>query len=131
MSTVLTRPPAVVDRPGWIPPEIADGWDTNPYAYQTEEELMPGGGLHGHILFSITRLLRGPLKARGLMLVLDTLYADSGAVLADSEQLREALAAASQQLEQERQRADTATQRAEAAEAELARLRALLAKPGE
>jgi len=78
MSTVLTRPPAVVDRPGWIPPEIADGWDTNPYAYQTEEELMPAGGLHGQILAYLVELLRGPLKARGLMLLPDTfiLYRD-------------------------------------------------------
>ena len=44
-----------VDRPGWIPPEITDGWNPNPYAYQTEAELMPGGGLHGNILFSIMR----------------------------------------------------------------------------
>ena len=78
MSTVLTRALAVVDRPGWIPPEIKEGWDTNPYAYQTEEELMPAGGLHGQLLAYIVELLRGPLKARGLMLLPDTfvLYRD-------------------------------------------------------
>jgi len=37
--TVLTPSLAVVDRPGWIPPEITDGWSPNPYACQTEAEL--------------------------------------------------------------------------------------------
>ena len=76
MSRVLK--PAPLDRPGWIPPEITQGWDTNPYAYQTEEELMPGGGLHGQLLAYLMELLRAILKARGLMLLLDTfmLYRD-------------------------------------------------------
>ncbi len=37
----LAKSEEPVDCPGWIPPEITYAWDTNPYAYQTEEELMP------------------------------------------------------------------------------------------
>ena len=67
-----------IDRPGWIPAEISEGWDENPYAYQTEEELMPAGGLHGYLLGYIMELLRYYLKQRGLMLLLDVflLYRD-------------------------------------------------------
>jgi len=67
------------DRPGWIPPEIKDNWDTNPYAYQTEEELMPAGGLHGRLLAYILEILRNFIEAQGLMLLADTfmLYRDS------------------------------------------------------
>ena len=67
------------DRPGWIPPEIKDDWDTNPYAYQTEEELMPAGGLHGRLLAYILEILRNFIEAQGLMLLADTfmLYRDS------------------------------------------------------
>ncbi len=43
-----------IDRPAWIPPEITPDWDTNPYAYQTEEELRPAGGYHGQRLAYIT-----------------------------------------------------------------------------
>jgi len=28
------------DRPGWIPPEITENWDTDTYAYQTETEIL-------------------------------------------------------------------------------------------
>jgi hypothetical protein len=45
-STVLTGY-NTLDRPGWIPPEITHDWDSNPYAYQTEGELMAAGGLQG------------------------------------------------------------------------------------
>jgi Uma2 family endonuclease len=78
MSRVL-KPAAQPDRPGWIPPEITANWDTDPYAYQTEEELMPGGGLHGQILAYLMELLRATLRRRGLMLLMDTfmLYRDS------------------------------------------------------
>ncbi len=47
-SKIVDRPE--VDRPAWIPPQITENWDSNPYAYQTEEELMPAGGLHGELL---------------------------------------------------------------------------------
>lgn len=74
----LTKSVKRMDRPGWIPPEITHGWDTDPYAYQTEEELMPAGGLHGKILAHIMEILRDFLEKRGLMLLLDTfmLYRD-------------------------------------------------------
>ncbi|MFN8490750.1 MAG: Uma2 family endonuclease [Caldilineaceae bacterium] len=66
------------DRPGWIPMEIVADWDENPYAYQTEEESMPAGGLHGQLLAYIVELLRHHLKTRGLMFLIDVflLYRD-------------------------------------------------------
>ncbi len=66
------------DRPGWIPPDILYDWDTNPYAYQTEEELMPAGGLHGETLTYIAEILRDFFKTRGLRFLADTfmLYRD-------------------------------------------------------
>ena len=77
MSRVMQKT-SQLDRPGWIPAEITHNWDTDPYAYQTEEELMPGGGLHGQLLAYLMELLRATLKARGLMLLMDTfmLYRD-------------------------------------------------------
>ncbi|MFO1431335.1 MAG: Uma2 family endonuclease [Candidatus Competibacteraceae bacterium] len=81
MSRVMQKT-SRLDRPGWIPPEITHDWDTDPYAYQTEEELMPGGGLHGQLLAYLMELLRATLKARGLMLLWDTfmLYRDKHGV---------------------------------------------------
>jgi Uma2 family endonuclease len=66
------------DRPGWIPPEITAGWDENPYAYQSEEEQMPAGGLHGQLLAYIVEVVRHGLQRQGLMLLIDTflLYRD-------------------------------------------------------
>ncbi len=79
-----TRPDAAVqqERPGWIPNHITVGWDSNPYAYQTEEELMPAGGLHGQLLTHILELVRHFLAARGLMFLFDTflLYRDERGV---------------------------------------------------
>jgi Uma2 family endonuclease len=71
-----------LDRPGWIPAEITHSWDLNPYAYQTEEELMAAGGLHGQLLGYIVELLRHRLETRGLMLLIDTflLYRDAQGV---------------------------------------------------
>jgi Uma2 family endonuclease len=60
------------DRPGWVPTWVGGEWDPNPYAYQTEEELMTAGGLHGQILNYLAELLRHVLAARGLMLLTDT-----------------------------------------------------------
>lgn len=70
------------DRPGWVPAEITANWDPNPYAYQTEEELMPAGGLHGQLLAYIVELLRYVLARRGLMFLIDTflLYRDERGV---------------------------------------------------
>ncbi len=72
------NPTVHLDRPGWIPGYIQKDWDTNPYAYQTEEELMPAGGPHGQLLAYIMELVRHILAARGLMFLLDTflLYRD-------------------------------------------------------
>jgi len=73
------RHPAPCDRPGWIPAHIGADWDPDPYAYQTEEELMPAGGLHGQILTQIVELLRPHLKQQGLMCLVDAfmLYRDT------------------------------------------------------
>ncbi|MDM8517041.1 Uma2 family endonuclease [Desulfobacterales bacterium HSG16] len=66
------------ERPGWIPLDISANWNTDPYAYQTEEELMPAGGPHGKTLTYITEILRDFLEKQGLMLLVDTfmLYRD-------------------------------------------------------
>lgn len=71
-----------VARPGWVPAEITQDWDDTPYAYQTEEELMPAGGLHGQLLGYLYELMRHVLQARGLMLLIDTfmLYRDVNGV---------------------------------------------------
>jgi Uma2 family endonuclease len=83
MEQVVDRPTApapslILDRPGWIPPHITQNWDANPYAYQTEEELMPAGGPHGQLLSDILEVLRPAVAARDRMLLLDTflLYRD-------------------------------------------------------
>ncbi len=84
MSTALKicETEVFADRPGWIPHDITHDWDTNPYAYQTEEELMPAGGTHGRILNYIVEILRIPLKSKELMLLMDTfmLYRNSEGV---------------------------------------------------
>lgn len=69
-------------RPGWIPKEITENWDTDPYAYQTEEELMPAGGLHGYLVTYFFEILRSFLETRELMLLADTfvLYRDAQGV---------------------------------------------------
>src|SRR5262245_38755419 len=59
------------DRPGWIPEWVGDDWDPHPYAYQTEEELMPAGRFHGLYLQTLAEML-GPLLERlSLYLLLD------------------------------------------------------------
>ncbi len=70
------------DRPGWIPPDILYDWDANPYAYQTEEELMPAGGLHGHLLNRFAEVVRTFLEKKGMCFLLDTfmLYRDKQGV---------------------------------------------------
>jgi len=76
------RPKIQPERPGWIPSHLTENWDTDPFAYQTEEELMPAGGLHGQLLSYITEVVRIPLKKQGLMLLVDTflLYRNSSNV---------------------------------------------------
>ena len=82
MAPALHRPSPLVDRPGWIPPDLVTNWDPDPYAYQTEEELMPAGGPHGQLLGYSLELLRDPLERRGLMLLMDTflLYRDADGI---------------------------------------------------
>lgn len=67
-----------LDRPGWIPENIGEDWDPDPYAYQTEEERMPAGGPHGQLLAYILEMVRHILASRGLVFLLDTfmLYRD-------------------------------------------------------
>ncbi len=62
---------SVLDRPAWIPDHIRENWDPDPYAYQTEEELMPAGGPHGVFMSYVGELLRSHLKPKGLMLLFD------------------------------------------------------------
>jgi Uma2 family endonuclease len=72
IPSLFWRDPKFPDRPGWIPPEITQDWDDDPYAYQTEEELIPAGGPHGKLLTYLVELLRHVLAQRGLMLLVDT-----------------------------------------------------------
>lgn len=74
--------PQFPERPGWIPAAIIQDWDPDPYAYQTEEEMMPGGGLHGQLLAYIVELVRHVLAQRGLMFLIDTflLYRDEAGI---------------------------------------------------
>jgi colicin import membrane protein len=71
-----------IDRPGWIPSEITENWDTNPYAYQTEEELMPQSGPHGQLSGYLYGLLDSRLKQKHLMLLQDSLmlYRDKAGI---------------------------------------------------
>jgi hypothetical protein len=59
------------DRPGWIPPEVGDDWDPNPYAYQTEEEMMPAGYQHNRYLQILTQMLEPYLQTLGCIVMLD------------------------------------------------------------
>jgi len=70
------------ERPGWIPSHITENWDTDPFAYQTEEELMPAGGLHGKLLAHINEVVWVSLEKQGLTLLIDTflLYRNSSNV---------------------------------------------------
>ncbi|MDM8527172.1 Uma2 family endonuclease [Anaerolineales bacterium HSG24] len=71
-----------LDRPAWIPAHIQHGWDTDPYAYQTEEELMAAGGLHGRILAYIMQVIDYFLQQQGFMLLQDCfmLYRDQNGI---------------------------------------------------
>ncbi len=59
------------DRPGWIPKEITENWDTDTYAYQTEEELMPAGGLHAYLVMYFLEILRSFFETRDMMFLTD------------------------------------------------------------
>ena len=80
MNRILRAEVPVIpdDRPGWIPADILCDWNTDPYAYQTEEELMPAGGLHGQLLAYIMEILRDFIRSEDMMMLMDTfmLYRD-------------------------------------------------------
>lgn len=59
------------DRPGWIPDEVGDNWDPNPYAYQTEEDLMPAGRFHSLYFKLLAQLLDPYLERLGLYQLFD------------------------------------------------------------
>ncbi len=63
--------PPEVDRPGWIPDHITANWDPSPYAYQTEQELMPQGKLHNLLMQTVETVLGQHLKKRGVQLWTD------------------------------------------------------------
>src|SRR5215208_3479368 len=75
MSTTLPLPPASdsmrQDRPGWIPDWVGDDWDPNPYAYQTEEELMLAGDEHSIYIQLLAEMLKPYLERSGLRLCID------------------------------------------------------------
>jgi|GEM_PF-1041512 len=70
--------PTIIDRPKWIPDHILENWDPDPYAYQTEEDLMPAGGPHGATLGDVWGRTNENLRAKELMLLMDVfmLYRD-------------------------------------------------------
>ena len=59
------------DRPAWIPAEIESNWDSDPYAYQTEEELMPQGPRHSIINRLIAEVLIPHIEKLGITLWMD------------------------------------------------------------
>ncbi len=59
------------DRPAWIPDDVGDDWDPNPYAYQTEEERMPAGLTHSDYIKVIVLMLELYLTRIGLQSWLD------------------------------------------------------------
>jgi Uma2 family endonuclease len=59
------------DRPGWIPEWVGDDWDPHPYAYQTDEELMPAGNIHSLYIQLLAEMLTPVLERRGLRRFID------------------------------------------------------------
>ncbi len=80
-KTAPARP--ALDRPGWIPAHITENWDSDPYAYQTEEELMPQGGAHAAIIWRIQNLIESDVEQRNLMSLSDVfiIFRDKNGVL--------------------------------------------------
>jgi Uma2 family endonuclease len=73
-ETLSKRPPYDIfrrDRPGWIPEWVGDDWDPNPYAYQTDEELMPAGHYHSLYIQALAEMLTPVLERRGLRRFID------------------------------------------------------------
>ena len=59
------------DRPGWIPADVGDDWDPDPYAYQTEEEQMPAGRYQSLYIKLFAQMLDVYLERLGLVLLFD------------------------------------------------------------
>ncbi|MEM7533052.1 MAG: hypothetical protein AAF639_12805 [Chloroflexota bacterium] len=60
------------ERPAWIPDYITADWDTDPYAYQTEEESMPASILHNDRLSGMHSDVKGIGKERGWLPIMDS-----------------------------------------------------------
>jgi Uma2 family endonuclease len=75
MATTLPERPTYdifrKDRPGWIPEWVGDDWDPHPYAYQTDEELMPAGHAHGLYIQMLAEMLKPLLERLGMRLFID------------------------------------------------------------
>lgn len=87
MSLVLDKHrklnnPFLVERPAWIPDDITEDWDTDPYAYQTEAEQMPKGHAHATLVFQISGMLGHIIEKRDLMFLGDSfaLYRDPNGI---------------------------------------------------
>jgi Uma2 family endonuclease len=75
MATTLPERPTYDifrrDRPGWIPEWVGDDWHPHPYAYQTDEELMPAGHYHGLYIQMLAEMFRPLLERLGMRLFID------------------------------------------------------------
>ncbi len=69
--TPTLTPLHLPERPGWIPDDIGEDWDPDPYAYQTEEEIMPAGTYHGLFLMMVIQMLDGYVQTLGLTMLQD------------------------------------------------------------
>ena len=80
-KTAPSRP--AFDRPGWIPAHITENWDTDPNAYQTEEELMPQGGAHAVIIRQVQDVIEPYVKRLNMMSLSDVfvIFRDENGVL--------------------------------------------------
>ncbi|MEM7531336.1 MAG: hypothetical protein AAF639_04110 [Chloroflexota bacterium] len=75
------------ERPAWIPDHITADWDTDPYAYQTEEELMSASFVHNDSLGDMRSEMKGIAKERGW-----TLYMDNFLLYRNQENIRDRVA---------------------------------------
>ena len=80
-KTAPSRP--AFDRPGWIPAHITENWDPDPYAYQTEEELMAQGGSHAVVIRIVQDVIEPYVKRLNMMSLSDVfvIFRDENGVL--------------------------------------------------
>ncbi|MEM7535243.1 MAG: hypothetical protein AAF639_23910 [Chloroflexota bacterium] len=81
------RQSIALERPAWIPDDITDNWDTDPYAYQTEEESMSAGWVHNDSLGDMRSDMKGIAKERGWQL-----YTDNFLLYRNNEKSRDRVA---------------------------------------